>query len=165
MYNNVVDAALQAIWGAWVGISTFPIFAASARVRGITAAGAGEAMDAAAAVSNSRRVRAGVRPDGAVLVGYSFGAVAAMTAAPEIKDLGALVLVALPIRMADAAALKKFAGPIVLARGDNDSYCPADRLEAIHKSWVRARNSRSSRERTTSLVVMSRNWRRRWPRC
>jgi hypothetical protein len=131
MYNNVVDAALQAMWElGWASLRFN--FRGVGESEGEHSGGAGEAMDAAAAVKFATS-QAGVRPDGAVLAGYSFGAVAAMTAAPEIKDLGALVLVALPIRMADAVALKKFGGPIVLAAGDNDSYCPADRLEAIHK--------------------------------
>jgi uncharacterized protein len=131
MYNNVVDAALQAIWElGWASLRFN--FRGVGESEGKHSGGAGEAMDAAAAVKFATS-QAGMRPDGAVLVGYSFGAVAAMTAAPEIKDLGALVLVALPIRMADAAALNKFGGPIVLAAGDNDSYCPADSLEAIHK--------------------------------
>jgi uncharacterized protein len=131
MYNNVVDAALQAIWElGWASLRFN--FRGVGESEGKHSGGAGEAMDAAAAVKFATS-QAGVRPDGAVLVGYSFGAVAAMTAAPEIKDLGALVLVALPIRMADAAVLKKFGGPIVLAAGDNDSYCPADSLETIHK--------------------------------
>src|SRR5713226_7865482 len=120
MYNNVVDAALQAIWElGWASLRFN--FRGVGESEGDHGGGAGEAMDAAAAVKFATS-QAG-RPDGAVLVGYSFGAVAAMTAAPEIKDLGALVLVALPIRMVDAAALKKFGGPTVLAAGDNDSYC------------------------------------------
>ena len=131
MYNNVVDAALQAMWElGWASLRFN--FRGVGESEGEHGGGAGEALDAAAAVKFAT-TQAGVRPDGAVLAGYSFGAVAAMTAAAEIEDLGALVLVALPIRMADAAALKKFAGPIVLAAGDNDSYCPADRLDAIHK--------------------------------
>ena len=131
MYNNVVDAALQAIWElGWASLRFN--FRGVGESEGEHGGGAGEAMDTAAAVKFTTS-QAGVGPDGAVLAGYSFGAVAAMTAASEIKNLGALVLVALPIRMADAAALKKFGGPIVLAAGDNDSYCPADRLEAIHK--------------------------------
>ena len=131
MYNNVVDAALQAMWElGWASLRFN--FRGVGESEGEHSGGAGEAMDAAAAVKFATS-QVGVRSDGAVLAGYSFGAVAAMTAAPEIKDLGALVLVALPIRMADAAALKKFGGPIVLAAGDNDSYCAADRLEAIHK--------------------------------
>jgi pimeloyl-ACP methyl ester carboxylesterase len=30
-------------------------------------------------------------------------------------------------------ALKDFAGPIVIAAGDGDMYCPAAQLEALHK--------------------------------
>jgi len=58
---------------------------------------------------------------------------ASMAAAPRSKNLGALLLVALPIRMADPAVLKTLDKPIVLAAGDADSYCPAPQLEALQK--------------------------------
>ena len=92
----------------------------------------GEAQDAAAAIAFLTS-QPGVQRDGAVLAGYSFGSVAAVTAAPNIKNLGGLVLVALPLKMADVRALNDFAGPIATAAGDGDPYCPAPQLEALHK--------------------------------
>jgi alpha/beta superfamily hydrolase len=68
-----------------------------------------------------------------VLAGYSFGSIAATTAAPKLKNLGGLVLVALPLKMADGRALNNFAGPIAIAAGDGDMYCPVPQLEALHK--------------------------------
>ncbi|MGH7933469.1 MAG: alpha/beta hydrolase, partial [Candidatus Binataceae bacterium] len=95
--------------------------------------GSGEAADAAAAVKFLTS-RQDVQPQTAVLAGYSFGAMAAALAAPEISQLGALVLVALPLRMGNgAAALKNFNQPIVFAAGDHDLYCAASQLEALHQ--------------------------------
>jgi pimeloyl-ACP methyl ester carboxylesterase len=44
-----------------------------------------------------------------------------------------LVLVALPLKMADARALSNFGGPVMLAAGTGDMYCPVPQLEALHK--------------------------------
>ena len=60
-----------------------------------------------------------------MVAGYSFGAMATVLAAPKLVDIAALLLVALPLRMADLDALAQFKGPILLAAGDADSYCPA----------------------------------------
>jgi len=59
---------------------------------------------------------------------------AAMAAAPQISNLAALTLIALPIQMVDTAALERFSRPIILAAGDSDGYCPARQLEALHRS-------------------------------
>ena len=104
----------------------------SQRGEGEHGGGVGEAEDAAAAVAFLTS-QPEVKKDGTVLAGYSFGSVAAMTAAPKIKGLGALVLVALPLKMADPGALNDFAGPIMMAAGDGDTYCLVPQLEALHK--------------------------------
>jgi alpha/beta superfamily hydrolase len=132
MYNNVVDAVLAAMWK--MGWATLRFnFRGVGESEGEHSGGAGEAADAAAAVEFLAH-QSGVQPEGIVLAGYSFGAMAATTTAiTEIKGLGALLLVALPIRMADASALKTFQKPILFAAGDNDTYCPASQLEAIQK--------------------------------
>lgn len=131
MYNNVVDAVLEAMWS--LGWATLRFnFRGVGQSEGEHGGGAGEANDAIAAME-FLTAQAGVQPEGAVLAGYSFGAMAAVAAAPRMKGLGALVLVALPIRMADPAVLKAFGKPIVLAAGDSDTYCPAAQLEALHK--------------------------------
>ncbi len=131
MYNNVVDAVLAAMWKKEWATLRFN-FRGVGESEGEHGGGAGEAQDAAAAIEFLGG-QSGVQRDGAILAGYSFGSVAAMTAAPKIKNLGALVLVALPLKMADARALKDFAGPIAIAAGDGDMYCPAPQLEALHK--------------------------------
>jgi hypothetical protein len=129
MYNNVVDAALEAMWR--IGWATLRFnFRGVGRSEGEHAGGIGEADDAVAAI-NYLANQAGIASTGAVLAGYSFGAMAALAAAPRIANLGALMLVALPMGRADADALQRFGGPIILAAGDNDSYCPAARLQDI----------------------------------
>jgi alpha/beta superfamily hydrolase len=132
MCNNVVDAVLEAMWK--LGWATLRFnFRGVGQSEGDHGGGKGEADDAIAAVEFLGS-RAGVERQGIVLAGYSFGAMAALSAAPRIKDLGALVLVALPMRMADPVALGELSRPIVLAAGDNDSYCPAAQLETVHKA-------------------------------
>jgi alpha/beta superfamily hydrolase len=131
MYNNVLDAALAAMWE--LGWATLRFnFRGVGASEGEHSGGPGEATDAAEAVRFLAN-QAGVRADDAVLAGYSFGAIAAMAAAPSISNLGALTLIALPIQMIDTSALERFTRPIVLAAGDNDGYCPARQLEALHR--------------------------------
>jgi alpha/beta superfamily hydrolase len=137
MYNNVVDAVLAAMWKKEWATLRFN-FRGVGESEGEHGGGAGEAEDAAAAIGFITS-QAGIQPEGAVLAGYSFGSIAAVTAAPKIKNLGGLVLVALPIKMADVRVLNNFAGPIAMAAGDGDAYCPAPQLEALHKEFgVRA---------------------------
>ena len=102
------------------------------RARASIAGASGEADDAIAAL-NFLASQTGAQPEAPVLAGYSFGAMAAMKAALRITNLGTLVLVALPIRMADPAALSNLGKPIVLAAGDSDTYCPAEQLQALQK--------------------------------
>jgi uncharacterized protein len=131
MYNNVVDAVLAAMWKKEWATLRFN-FRGVGESEGEHDGGAGEAEDAAAAISFLTS-QSGVQGDGAVLAGYSFGSIAAMTAAKKLRNLGGLVLVALPLKMADARALNDFAGPIAIAAGDGDMYCPVPQLEALHK--------------------------------
>jgi alpha/beta superfamily hydrolase len=131
MYNNVVDAVLAAMWKKEWATLRFN-FRGVGESEGEHSGGAGEAEDAAAAIAFVTN-QPGVEQDRAVLAGYSFGSIAALTAAPKIGELGALVLVALPLKMADVRALTEFEGPIVLAAGDGDMYCPIPQLEALHK--------------------------------
>ena len=131
MYNNVVDAALGAMWE--LGWATLRFnFRGVGASEGEHSGGIGEASDAAAAVQFLTS-QPGIESAGAVLAGYSFGSMAAMKAAPTINNLTALTLVALPLQMVDAAALEQFGKPIVLAAGDRDAYCPRAQLEALHR--------------------------------
>jgi uncharacterized protein len=130
MYNNVVDAALGAMWK--LGWATLRFnFRGVGASEGEHSGGSGEAADAAAAVQFLTS-QTGVETEGSVLAGYSFGAMAAMAAAPSITKLAALVLIALPVQMADVATLEQFDKPIILAAGDRDGYCPGAQLEALH---------------------------------
>jgi uncharacterized protein len=131
MHNNVVDAVLAAMWKREWATLRFN-FRGVGSSEGEHGGGAGEAEDAAAAVAFMTS-QPGVRSADAILAGYSFGSIAALTAAAKIGNLGGLVLVALPLKMADATALHDFAGPVALAAGDGDMYCPAAQLEALHK--------------------------------
>jgi uncharacterized protein len=137
MYNNVVDAALEAMWKMEWATLRFN-FRGVGESGGEHSGGAGEADDAIAAVKFLTS-QPGVHAHGAVLAGYSFGAMAAMLAAPQIDDLGALILIALPLQMTDPAALEKIGKPIILAAGDSDGYCPAKQLEGVqHRLGGRA---------------------------
>jgi alpha/beta superfamily hydrolase len=129
MYNNVVEAVLQAMWRFGWATLRFN-FRGVGNSTGEHSGGPGEAGDAAAAV-NYVIAELGADPRQLVLAGYSFGAMAAMMAAPNINDLGALMLIALPTRMAAADTLRNFMGSIMLAAGDTDSYCPAPQLQSI----------------------------------
>jgi alpha/beta superfamily hydrolase len=131
MYNNVVDAALAAMWK--LGWATLRFnFRGVGASEGEHSGGSGEAADATAAVEFISR-QSQVQSNDVILAGYSFGAMAALAAAPAIKNLGALALIALPLQMVDTAALERFPHPIILAVGDRDSYCPARRLQALHQ--------------------------------
>src|SRR5512146_38592 len=129
MYNNVVDAVLDALHAR--GFATLRF-----NFRGVGASegefdnGKGEADDAAAAI-RFLTTQAGVRADGAVLAGYSFGAMAAVRAAASVKEVAAIVTVALPLGVIDPSALGTIAKPVALLAGDRDSYCPAEHLAAL----------------------------------
>ena len=132
MYNNVVEAALEAMWR--LGWATLRFnFRGVGQSQGEHSGGTGEADDAAAAVGfMAGELAVGFQK--IVLAGYSFGAMAAMNAAFRLTDLGALMLIALPLRMAQTDALKQLKAPLVLAAGDQDNYCPPTQLEAIHRA-------------------------------
>jgi uncharacterized protein len=131
MYNNVVDAVLEAMWSMQWATLRFN-FRGVGQSEGAHGGGAGEADDAIAALKFLTS-QPGVQAETPVLAGYSFGAMAAVGAAPRVANLGALLLVALPIKMADPMALKDLGKPIILAAGDSDTYCPAPQLQAVHK--------------------------------
>jgi alpha/beta superfamily hydrolase len=128
MYNNVVDATLEAMHARRLATLRF-------NFRGVGQSegefdGQGEAEDAVAAI-RFLTTQKGVRADGAVLAGYSFGAMTAVRAAANVEEVTAIVAVALPLGMIDPSTLNAITKPIVLLAGDQDSYCPADHLKAL----------------------------------
>jgi uncharacterized protein len=129
MHNKVVEAALEALHARGFATIRFN-FRGVGQSEGEFDNGHGEADDAAAAI-RFLIAQKGVRGDGAVLAGYSFGAMVAMRAAASVKEVTAIVAVALPLGMIGPSALGAIAKPVVLLAGDQDSYCPANRLVAL----------------------------------
>ena len=130
MFNNVVESALEAMWRLSWATLRFN-FRGVGRSEGDHSGGSGEASDAAAAVQ-FMAAELGLNTQRIVLAGYSFGAMAAVKAASSLPDLGALILIALPLRMAGADGVERLNVPIVLAGGNRDGYCPPAELHALY---------------------------------
>jgi uncharacterized protein len=129
MYNNVVDAVVDAMGRRnWAALRFN--FRGVGGSEGEHSGGEGEAEDVLAAF-DCVTAEIGLPRERAVVAGYSFGAMATAIAARKLNSVAALLLVALPLRMADLDALVKFKGPILLAAGDADSYCPAADLKRL----------------------------------
>jgi len=107
MYNNVVDAVLAAMWQAGYATLRF-------NFRGVGASdgehdgGPGEVDDAVAAMA-FLLAQPGVRREGAIMAGYSFGAMVAVTAGYARADVARIVAVALPRYSPIAAASSSLA--------------------------------------------------------
>jgi alpha/beta superfamily hydrolase len=129
MYNNVVDAVLEALHARGFATLRFN-FRGVGQSEGEFDNGKGEADDAIAAI-RFLTTQKSVRAVDAVLAGYSFGATTAVRAAAGVEEVTAIVTVALPLGMIDPSALGKITKPIVLLAGDQDSYCPANHLTAL----------------------------------
>lgn len=130
MFNNVVESALEAMWRLNWATLRFN-FRGVGQSQGEHSGGSGEAADAVAAVRFIAG-ELGLNTQRIVLAGYSFGAMTAINAASSLRDLAALILIALPLRMADADGLKQLNVPVVLAGGDSDNYCPRVQLQALY---------------------------------
>lgn len=130
MFNNVVEAILDAMWQ--IGCATLRFnFRGVGASEGEFEGGQGEMLDAAAAVKYLVG-RAGVRSDDAILAGYSFGAVAAIRAGVQLQEVSTIVAVAPPVGVADLSSLAGVGKRIVLIAGDTDAYCPAGMLRKFH---------------------------------
>jgi len=129
MYNNVVDAVLEALHAHGFATLRFN-FRGVGQSEGEFDNGKGEADDAIAAI-HFLTAQKGVRADRVVLAGYSFGAMTAVRATASVEEVAAIVAVALPLGMIDASALGAITKPIVLLTGDQDSYCSANHLTAL----------------------------------
>lgn len=129
MHNNVVGAVLAAMWERDWATLRFN-FRGVGGSEGEHSGGEGEADDASSAIAYMAQ-STGLKPERNVLAGYSFGAMASVLAAPENQDLAALLLIALPLRTAKLDSLQQFKGPILLAAGDADDYCPASDLKVL----------------------------------
>jgi uncharacterized protein len=129
MHNKVVDAVLEALDARGFATLRFN-FRGVGRSEGEFENGNGEACDTIAAI-RFLTTHKGVSADGAVLAGYSFGAMTAVRAAAGAAEVAAIVAVALPLGMIDPSALGTTTKPILLLAGDRDSYCPGNHLAAL----------------------------------
>ncbi len=129
MYNNVVEAALEAMWRLGMATVRFNFRGVGAS-SGEYGGGAGEAEDAKAA-ARFLLAREGVAKRGAVMAGYSFGAAVAMRAGAELDEVDTIAAIALPVGMADFSDLGQSRKRIILVSGDHDEYCPADAIARL----------------------------------
>ena len=129
MYNNVVDAILAAMWQAGYATLRFNFRGVGAS-EGEHDGGPGEVDDAVAAMTYLL-AQPGVRKEGAVMAGYSFGAMVAVSAGYERTEIARIVAVALPLAMADARIPAGASKPVLLVSGDRDSYSPVAGLQAL----------------------------------
>ena len=131
MYNNVVEAVLDALWAMDYATLRFN-FRCVGESEGEFAGGVGEILDAKAAV-RFLAGQEGIGEDGMVLAGYSFGATVALRAGLELAEVGTLIAVALPIGMADLSFIVGTDKHVILIAGDRDQYCPVAELRALHQ--------------------------------
>jgi uncharacterized protein len=129
MLNNVVDAMLEAMWQAGYATLRFNFRGVGAS-EGEHDGGPGEVDDAVAAMT-FLLAQPGVRKEGLVMAGYSFGAMVAVSAGYERAEIGRIVAVALPLAMADARIPARASKPVLLVSGDRDSYSPVAGLQAL----------------------------------
>jgi uncharacterized protein len=129
MYNNVVDAILDALWRAGYATLRFN-FRGVGGSEGEHDGGPGEVDDAVAAATFMFS-QAGVRKDSLVMAGYSFGAMVALNAGYERAEVSRIIAVALPIAMADVRISEHATKTILLISGDVDSYSPASEVRAL----------------------------------
>jgi alpha/beta superfamily hydrolase len=129
MYNNVVDAILAAMWQAGYATLRFNFRGVGAS-EGEHDGGPGEVDDSVAAMTYLL-AQPGVRKEGAVMAGYSFGAMVAVSAGYESAEIARIVAVALPLAMADARIPEGASKPVLLVSGDRDSYSPVAGLQAL----------------------------------
>jgi len=131
MYNNVVEAVLDALWA--LGYATLRFnFRGVGESEGEFAGGVGEVLDAKAAV-RFLAGQQGIGEGGMILAGYSFGATVGLRAGLELPEVGALIAVAPPIGVADLSFIVGTDKRVILIAGDRDQYCPAAELRALHQ--------------------------------
>lgn len=129
MYNNVVEAILAALWQAGYATLRFNFRGVGASA-GEHDGGPGEVDDAVAAMA-FLIAQPGVRKADAIMAGYSFGAMVAVSAGYERAEVARIVAVALPLAMADARIPQGASKPVLLISGDSDSYSPVAGLQAL----------------------------------
>jgi alpha/beta superfamily hydrolase len=129
MHNNVVEAMLAALWKQGYATLRFN-FRGVGNSEGEHDGGPGEVDDAVAAMT-FMLAQPGMRKAGAVMAGYSFGAMVAMSAGYERAEIARIVAVAIPIEMADVRIPDGGSKPVLLVSGDCDSYSPVAGLQTL----------------------------------
>jgi alpha/beta superfamily hydrolase len=125
MENAVVVAAAAALVAAGVAVLRFN-FGGVGRSTGVSGGGAAEVGD----VRTAFDALAARFPAGAplVLVGYSFGAWAALRAAADGCPARRIVAIGPPLAFLDWSFLDVLAAPVDVVVGDRDQFCDAGRL-------------------------------------
>jgi alpha/beta superfamily hydrolase len=132
MYNNVVEAALEALWKLGYATVRFNFRGVGAS-EGEHSGGVGEPDDAKAAL-RFLLAQPGIAKDGAIMAGYSFGAAVAMRAGAELKEVATIAAIALPVGMSDFSSVASNGKKIVLVAGDRDAYCPKAAITSLAES-------------------------------
>jgi len=134
MLDVVVEAILKAMWAIDCATLRFN-FRGVGNSEGEYDEGRGEARDAEAAVKYIAGLR-GIQRGKVILAGYSFGAMAAISAAAQMPEVTTVVAVAPPILsdgLAQLIALKK---RLVVVAGEQDRYCPPAQLEVLRNALI-----------------------------
>jgi alpha/beta superfamily hydrolase len=126
MYNNVVEAVLEALWRQRFATLRFN-FRGVGDSEGEYDGGEGELDDAREAVAFLAG-KAAVRS--VMLVGYSFGASVSLRAGLTDPAVNRLVLVALPVALLNGPS-DSSSKPVLLVAGDRDSYSPLEPLRTL----------------------------------
>jgi uncharacterized protein len=134
MLDLVVQAILSALWTLEYATLRFN-FRGVGRSEGEYDEGRGEALDAEAAVRYITRQR-GMQRDKAILAGYSFGALAAVTAAAELAEVQTVVAIAPPILSDGLTHLATLKKRLVVVAGEEDRYCPPAQLEVLRNAML-----------------------------
>jgi uncharacterized protein len=132
MHNNVVEAALEALWKLRFATLRFN-FRGVGRSGGEHSGGPGEVEDAKAAMA-FLVAQPGVAGQGALMAGYSFGAAVAMRAGAELARIDTIAAIALPVGMEEFSASAPKNKRIILVAGDSDPYCPSSRISQLAES-------------------------------
>jgi alpha/beta superfamily hydrolase len=127
MYNNVVEAILDALWRRGFATLRFN-FRGVEGSEGEYDGGAGEADDARAA-ARFLAEKAGAKS--VTLAGYSFGASMALRAGLMDPTVSNVIAVALPVGVMNIETGDSASKPVFLLSGDHDTYSPLEPLRSV----------------------------------
>jgi alpha/beta superfamily hydrolase len=126
MYNNVVEALLEAFWRRQFATLRFN-FRGVGDSEGEYDGGEGELDDVREAVAFLAGKAA---VESVLLAGYSFGASVSLRAGLTDPAVNRLVLVALPVALKTGPS-DSTSKPVLLVSGDRDSYSPVEPLRRL----------------------------------